>query len=185
MRIISGIAKGRKLLSPEGMGTRPTLDRVKQSIFNIIQNRVSGAKVLDVFAGTGSLGLEAASRGAELCYLIDKGETTFKLLKQNIENLNFSDICKCYNIDSYAALNEFGNKGMIFDLIFIDPPYLKDMIPPAIDIITEKSLLEKDGLIITKIDSSEKIYGGNGKIVLVDNRKYGNTTICFYEFRED
>jgi 16S rRNA (guanine966-N2)-methyltransferase len=185
MRIISGIAKGRKILSPEGMGTRPTLDRIKQSIFNIIQNRVEGAKVVDVFAGTGSLGLEAASRGAAECYLIDKGESTFKYLRQNVENLNFNDRCRCLNMDSYAALKEFGNKGLIFDIIFLDPPYLKEMIPPAVEIISEKELLAKDGLIVAKIDTSEQLYTGNEEIELFDHRKYGNTTVCFYRYREE
>lgn len=185
MRIISGLAKGRKILSPEGMGTRPTLDRIKESIFNIIQHRVQDSRVIDVFAGTGSLGLEAASRGAKECYLIDKGQSTFGFLKKNIENLNFTSICKCFNMDSYAALREFGDKGLVFDLIFIDPPYLKDMIPPAVDIISSKGILDKNGLIVTKIDSSEKMYEGNDDIVLIDNRKYGNTTVCFYRYRED
>jgi 16S rRNA (guanine966-N2)-methyltransferase len=185
MRIISGIAKGRKILSPEGMNTRPTLDRIKQSIFNIIQNRLEGAKALDVFAGTGSLGLEAVSRGAAECYLMDKGESTFKYLKQNVENLDFKDKCKCFNIDSYAGLKELGSKGLTFDLIFIDPPYLKEMIPPAVDIIKEKSLLASDGLIVAKIDSSERLYTGNEVIELFDHRKYGNTTVCLYRYREE
>ncbi|MCM8710583.1 16S rRNA (guanine(966)-N(2))-methyltransferase RsmD [Clostridium sp. SYSU_GA19001] len=185
MRIIAGIAKGRKLLSPEGMGTRPTLDRIKESIFNIIQSRIEGAKVLDVFAGTGSLGLEAVSRGAEKCYLIDKGQSTFKLLKQNVENLGFNDICKCFNMDSYMALKDFAQKKLIFDLIFIDPPYLKEMIPPAIEIISEKGLLDRDGLIVCKIDSKEELYRGNNLIELVDHRVYGNTTVCFYKFKEE
>jgi 16S rRNA (guanine(966)-N(2))-methyltransferase RsmD len=182
MRIISGVAKGRKLVSPEGMNTRPTLDRIKESIFNIIQHSVVDAKVVDVFAGTGSLGLEAVSRGAKECYLIDKGDVTFKCLKQNVDNLNFNDRCKCFNIDSYSALKGFGEKGLIFDLIFIDPPYLKDMIPPAVDIITEKNLLAKDGLIVAKIDTKEELYNGNSVIKLFDSRKYGNTTVCFYRY---
>jgi 16S rRNA (guanine966-N2)-methyltransferase len=184
MRIISGIAKGRKILSPEGMGTRPTLDRIKESIFNIIQNYVPGAVAVDVFAGTGSLGLEAASRGAKQVYLIDKGETTYKYLKQNIENLKFNDICKALNTDSYSALHEFARKGVVFDLIFIDPPYLKDMIPPAVDIISEKGLLAQDGLIVCKIDSSEELYQGNEDIELFDHRKYGNTTVLFYRHKQ-
>lgn len=184
MRIISGIAKGRKLISPEGMGTRPTLDRIKQSIFNIIQGRIEDSIVIDVFSGTGSLGLEAASRGAKECYLIDKGETTFAYLKKNVENLKFEDFCKCINKDSYEALRDLGKKGIVFDLIFIDPPYLKDMIPPAVDIITEYDMLREDGLIVSKIDSSEVIYEGNGSIELIDHRKYGNTTVCFYKHRE-
>jgi len=185
MRIISGEAKGRKLLSPEGMGTRPTLDRIKESIFNIIQNKVYGSVVIDVFAGTGSLGLEAVSRGAKECYLIDKGETTFKYLKQNVENFNFTDRCKCLNIDSYSALESLINKNISFDLIFIDPPYLKDMIPPTVDIITRGNLLKKDGLIVCKIDTKENLYEGNLRIKLTDYRKYGNTTVCFYKHLED
>lgn len=185
MRIISGIAKGRNLLSPEGMGTRPTLDRIKESIFNIIQGRVEDSIVIDVFSGTGSLGLEAASRGAKECYLVDKGDTTFKYLKKNVENLKFEDKCKCLNMDSYEALKKLGENNIIFDIIFIDPPYLKEMIPPAVDIITQYSMLSEDGLIVSKIDTQEEIYKGNEKIELVDFRKYGNTTVCFYKHRED
>ena len=185
MRIISGSRRGSKLLSPEGMGTRPTLDRIKEAIFNIIQNRVDKAKVIDVFAGTGSLGLEAASRGAEKCYLVDKGEVTYKLLEQNIINLKFQDVCTSFNLDSYEALRNFANKKEKFDLIFIDPPYLKNMIPQAVDEIFKGDLLQRDGLIVSKIDTSEDIYPGNGEILLINSRKYGNTTICFYRYKED
>lgn len=184
MRIIAGLAKGRKLLSPVGMGTRPTLDRIKESIFNIIQNYTYGSVVVDVFAGTGSLGLEAVSRGAKECHLVDKGEETFSLLKKNVENLKFEDKCRCYNMDSYKALELFIQKKMIFDIIFIDPPYLKDMIPPAIELVTKGKLLSPKGIIASKIDSSEKIFEGNEEIVLTDQRKYGNTTVCFYKYKE-
>lgn len=184
MRIISGLARGRKLLSPEGMGTRPTLDRVKESIFNIVQNRVREAVVLDQFAGTGSLGLEAVSRGAKECHLVEMEDKTFKFLEQNVDNLKFKDKCVCYKGDSYKYLEELGRKKKEFDLIFIDPPYAKEMIPPSIDRILEYNLLNKKGLIVTKIDSGEEKYKGNEKIVLVDERKYGNTTVCFYEYKE-
>ncbi|MEA4825696.1 MAG: 16S rRNA (guanine(966)-N(2))-methyltransferase RsmD [Clostridium sp.] len=185
MRIIAGIAKGRNILPPDGMQTRPTLDRVKESIFNIIQNRVPDSVAVDVFAGTGSLGLEAVSRGAKECYLVDKHPSTFKNLKQNVQNLKFEDKCICLNMDSYSALKDLGRKKKVFDLIFIDPPYAKEMIPPAVEIVTEESLLDKSGLIVTKIDSSEDIYEGNDQIILIDHRKYGNTTVCFYMHKED
>lgn len=185
MRIIAGFAKGRKLLSPEGMETRPTLDRIKESIFSIIQNDVPYAIVLDVFAGTGSLGLEAVSRGAKQCYLVDKSPITFPLLEKNVENLNFKPMCKCLNMDSYNALHKLSEDGIVLNLIFIDPPYMKNMIPKAIEIICDKNLLDRKGLIVTKIDSSEEIYEGNGKINLTNFRKYGNTTVCFYRYKED
>lgn len=184
MRIIAGIAKGRKLLSPEGMETRPTLDRVKESIFSIIQNRTSDAIVLDMFAGTGSLGLEAVSRGAKYCYLVDKGKTSYSLLCKNVINFNFQDKCKTFNADTYEVLKDLAKKDVKFNLIFIDPPYAKEMIPPAIEIISSTKALAEDGLIVSKIDSSETIYPGNDIISLIDSRKYGNTTICMYNYKE-
>ncbi|MCH3964027.1 MAG: 16S rRNA (guanine(966)-N(2))-methyltransferase RsmD [Clostridium sp.] len=187
MRIIAGLAKGRKLLSPEGYGvTRPTLDRVKEAMFSIIQNKIRDSIVLDVFAGTGSLGLEAVSRESKFCYLVDKSRETFSFLKQNVENLQFGEKCRCMNMDSYEALKELADKNIKFDIIFIDPPYRKDMIPKAIEIIDESSMLMEDGIIMTKIDSSEEIYNGSKSIVLDQHRKYGKTTVCIYkENRED
>ncbi len=184
MRIIAGKARGKKILSPEGLGTRPTLDRVKESIFNIIQNKVRGSVVLDQFAGTGSLGLEAASRGAKECHLVDMGDDTYSKLKQNIIDLKFEDICTSHKGNSFKYLEDFGKNGKIFDLIFIDPPYAKDMIPPSLEFIKKLNLLQKDGLIVTKIDSEEEIYGGYEDLVLTKQRKYGNTTVCLYEFEE-
>lgn len=186
MRIIAGLAKGRKIISPIGIDTtRPTLDRVKEAMFNIIQNRVYGAITLDAFSGTGSLGLEAASRGAKKSYLIDKSPETYSFLLKNVENLNFQEICQCINMDSYKALEELGRKKLIFDIIFIDPPYMKNMIPPAVEIIENTGLLDKEGIIVTKIDTREELYNGTDNIILIDHRKYGHTTVCFYRYKED
>lgn len=184
MRIISGKARGRKLIPPENMETRPTLDRVKEAMFSIIQGYILDSVVLDVFAGTGSLGLEAASRGAKEVYLIDKSNITYPLLKQNIENLKFQDFCNSLNMDSYDALKSLSKKGKVFDLVFIDPPYCKEMIPEAIKMIRENNMLHKDGIIVTKIDSIEEIYDGYEDIRLTQSRKYGNTTVCFYKYEE-
>ncbi|WP_040211662.1 16S rRNA (guanine(966)-N(2))-methyltransferase RsmD [Clostridium polynesiense] len=185
MRIISGKAKGRKLFSPPTSETRPTLDRVKESMFSIIQGYIPEAIVLDMFSGTGSLGLEAASRGAKECHLIDKSSTTYPYLKQNIDHLKFNDFCFSYNTDAYSALKKFSNMNKVFDVIFIDPPYLKNMIPEAIQFIYKNQLLDKDGIIVTKIDSSEDIYEGINELMLSNKRKYGNTTVCFYKYEEE
>ena len=107
MRIIAGEARGHKLLSPATMETRPTLDRVKEAMFSSIQMRIPGAVVVDVFAGTGSLGLEAASRGASEVYLVDKSPVTYPLLKKNIENLKFDNFCTSLNMDAYEALKKY------------------------------------------------------------------------------
>lgn len=182
MRIIAGKARGRKLIPPATMETRPTLDRVKEAMFSIIQGYILDAVVIDVFAGTGSLGLEAASRGAKQVYLIDKSPVTFPLLKKNIENLKFGDFCTPLNMDSYEALRNLANKNKVFDIIFIDPPYCKEMIPEAIKIVKENNLLQKNGIIVTKIDSIEDIYEGYEDLVLMKSKKYGNTTTCFYKY---
>lgn len=184
MRIIAGKAKGRVILPPDGMQTRPTLDRVKESIFGIIQNYIPEAVVIDVFAGTGSLGLEAVSRGAKECYLVDKHPSTFQILKKNVANLNFTKECQCLNLDAYQALEEVARRGITFDVIFIDPPYAKEMIPPAVEMAEKLKLLNSDGIIVTKIDSSENIYDGYGSIKISDCRKYGNTTVCIYHYQE-
>ena len=182
LRIIAGKARGRKISSPESLETRPTLDRVKEAMFSSIQNYIPEAVVVDVFAGTGSLGLEAASRGAKEVYLIDKSSTTYPILKQNIDNLKFDDICVGLNMDSYEALRSLAKKDKKFNIIFIDPPYCREMIPEAMKIIKENDMLHEDGIIVTKIDSMEEIYEGYEDITLTKSKKYGNTTVCFYRY---
>ncbi len=182
VRIIAGKAKGHKLISPETMETRPTLDRVKEAMFSSIQGFLRDAVVVDVFAGTGSLGLEAASRGANEVYLVDKSPVTFPLLKQNVDNLNFSDFCTPLNMDSYEALKMLSKKGKKFDIIFIDPPYCKEMIPEAMKIVKEDDMLVENGIVVTKIDTIEEIYEGYEDLKLTKSKKYGNTTVCFYQY---
>ncbi|MGG7176029.1 16S rRNA (guanine(966)-N(2))-methyltransferase RsmD [Clostridium paraputrificum] len=182
MRIIAGKAKGRKLIPPATMETRPTLDRVKEAMFSMIQGYIPDAVVVDVFAGTGSLGLEAASRGAKEVYLIDKSSVTFPLLKENVQNLKFEDFCNPLNMDSYEALKMLARKEKKFDIIFIDPPYCKEMIPDAMKVIKEHNMLSEDGIIVTKIDSIEEVYEGYEDIRLTRSKKYGNTTVCFYQY---
>jgi 16S rRNA (guanine966-N2)-methyltransferase len=184
MRIIAGKAKGRKLLSPATLETRPTLDRVKEAMFSMIQGYIIDAVALDLFAGTGSLGLEAASRGAKEVYLIDKSSTTYPLLKENIVNLKLEEECTALNMDAYEALKLLNKKDLAFDIIFIDPPYCKEMIPEALKVIEENEILNKEGIIVTKIDSIEEIYEGYKQIQLTKSKKYGNTTVCFYKYEE-
>lgn len=182
MRIIAGKARGHKILSPTTMETRPTLDRVKEAMFSSIQMHIPEGKVIDVFAGTGSLGLEAASRGASEVYLIDKSSTTFPLLQENIKDLKFQSFCTAMNMDSYDALKKLAKKNIQFDVIFIDPPYCREMIPEAMKIIYDNNMLSEDGIIVTKIDSIEDIYKGYEDIKLKKSKKYGNTTVCYYEY---
>jgi RNA methyltransferase, RsmD family len=184
LRIIAGRARGHKLIPPATMETRPTLDRVKEAMFSSVQMYIPEAVVVDVFAGTGSLGLEAASRGASEVYLFDKSSVTFPLLKENVESLKFQDFCFPMNIDAYEGLKNLAKKGKKFDIIFIDPPYCKEMIPEAMKIVKDNEILKNDGIIVTKIDTIEEIYEGYKDIRLTKSKKYGNTTVCYYKHEE-
>lgn len=193
MRIISGTAKGRKLLSPKNEGritekgemraTRPTLDRVKVSMFNIINHKIYGAKVLDMFAGTGSLGLECASRGAREVILLEKFRETYDILMENINLLGFKEVASAYLKDSYEFIKSSGSRGEKFDIIFVDPPYLNNMVQESIILIDKYDLLSENGVIVSKYDKDEAIYKPEGKYELIDERKYGKTILGFYQRR--
>lgn len=194
MRIISGTAKGRKILSPKNEGritakgeikaTRPTLDRVKESMFNILGHKVYDAVVLDMFAGTGSLGLECASRGANKIVFLERFKETYDILLENVNNLGFTSVSKVYMKDSYEFIKSLASSGEKFDIIFVDPPYLNHMVDRAVKLIAEFDLLNADGVIVTKYDKEEPIFRPEEKYELVDERKYGNTIIAFYQCRE-
>lgn len=183
MRIITGIAKGRKIKAPEGLSTRPTADRVKESLFNIISKRIFEARVLDLFAGTGNLGLEAISRGAKMCTFVDSSKSSFKILKENIETLNFQNKCEAYNSDAFSALKQFGKRDIKFDLVFLDPPYSKGLVEKAVEEIYNQNLLSDGGIIVSEYDQNDNIPERIGNIRIYRTEKYGRTKISFW--RED
>jgi 16S rRNA (guanine966-N2)-methyltransferase len=180
MRIITGIAKGRKIKSPEGMGTRPTLDRVKVSIFNILNNRINGAKVLDLFAGTGSLGLEALSRRAETCTMVEWHKPTYNILNENINILGFEKNSITYNIDAIEVLGKLNKKTESFDIIFLDPPYGENLVNTSVLYIDKYNLLSADGVIMSKYDSTDTITEKIGNIKVYRTIKYGRSVVSFW-----
>lgn len=180
MRIITGIARGRRLASPAGENTRPTSDRVKESLFNIIQSQTSGAKVLDLFAGTGSLGLEALSRGAGHCIFIEKDKAAYKILRQNIEGIEFDEISESYNQEAANALKIFSKRGLKFDIIFLDPPYGKGMVENSISEISRLGLGEKGCLIVSESDLVDILPEKVDNFFRKRVEKYGRTIISFW-----
>ncbi|MDR0905441.1 MAG: 16S rRNA (guanine(966)-N(2))-methyltransferase RsmD [Oscillospiraceae bacterium] len=144
MRIISGSARGRKLETPKGDDIRPTSDMVKESIFNIIQFDVQSARVLDLFAGTGQLGIEALSRGAKSCVFVDASQDSLLLAKKNIAISGFSDVSEVFRSDAASYLSRAGK----FDIIFVDPPYETDLINVALEKITAFDILNERGIIV-------------------------------------
>ena len=181
MRIISGKAKGTKLYTLEGTNTRPTLDRVKESIFNIIQNEIEGAIVLDLFAGSGAIGLECLSRGAKKAVLCDKSKEAIEIIKKNIEKTHMEEKARVINADFKTCLDKV--KDELFNIIYIDPPYATDYIFKSLKKIKEIGIVKKESIIIIETDDEQRILKeiGNIEIKIVDKRKYGRATIIFLE----
>lgn len=180
MRVISGTAKGTILYSLEGDNTRPTLDRVKEALFNIIQNDIQDAQVLDLFSGSGSLAIEAMSRGAKEAVLCDKSRNAVQIIEKNLEKTHLKSKAIIIKDDYIKALNFLKEKYQ-FDLIFLDPPYAGDMIKKAIEEIINLKLLKQDGIIIIETDEENRILKDieNMNIHVYDLRKYGRVKLIF------
>lgn len=175
MRIIAGKYKGRSLKAPEDPGVRPTSDRVKESIFDLIQFDVPDCRALDLFCGSGALGIECLSRGAESVCFVDGARTSIETVKENLQKIggNFRLINKDYS----AACAMLGAEGEKFDLIFLDPPYAKDLAAGAIQAIRDKELLAPEGKIILERARGEVSYtlpDGYAKLI---SRDYGAATV--------
>ena len=172
MRIISGKARGTKLYTLDGTATRPTLDRVKESLFNIIQNDIEDSTVLDLFSGSGNLGIEALSEGASYAYLVDKNIKCIKTINKNINNIGIENV-KVLNMDYKLALKQINKK---LDLIFLDPPYKTSLIEDSLKLIDEYDLLSDDGLIVCESDDVDKIIYSN-KYESIKEKRYGDKYI--------
>ena len=181
MRIISGKAKGTKLYTLEGNNTRPTLDRVKESLFNIIQSKIPDSIFLDLFAGSGAIGLEAVSRNAKKVILVDNSKEAINIIRKNIEKTHSENNVELIKNDYKIVLEKYIN--IKPDIIFIDPPYETDYAYEAIKIILKKELLKDNTLIIIETDDEERILKqlNNIKenIEIVDKRTYGRAKLIF------
>ena len=179
MRIISGTARGTKLFTLEGNDTRPTLDRVKESLFNIINLNIYDSAVLDLFSGSGAIGLEFASRGAKEVILCDSSKKATQIIQKNIEKTHLKEKVKLYNCDYIELLQH--NKDKKFDIIYLDPPYKTDYIIKAINLILDYDMIDEDGVIIAETDESDKIerYLKEKNITNYDKRKYGRANLFF------
>ena len=179
MRIISGTARGTKLYTLEGKETRPTLDRVKESLFNIIQDKVLNAIFLDLFSGSGAIGLEAASRGAKKVILCDKSKDAINIINKNIEKTHLKEKIELYNLD-YELLLKTKIKEKI-DIIYIDPPYNSDFVIKSIKNIIEQKIVDENSIIIIETDDEKTIREELEKIdvKIADKRKYGRAILIF------
>lgn len=175
MRVISGKYKGKNIEGFDIIGTRPTMDRVKESLFGMIQNYVRDSICLDLFAGSGSLGIEALSNGASSCYFVDNGEVAYKTLVKNLSFVN--DDFFLYKLDYKDALMKFYQKSIKFDIIFLDPPYSLNLISDTLNMIKEYNLLKEDGIIVCEYEK-ENI---QTDFISIKDKKYGSTYIKIYK----
>ncbi len=174
MRVISGKYRGLEIKGYNIDGTRPTMDRVKESLFGSIQGYVKDSTCLDLFAGSGALGLEALSEGADKCYFVDNNKIAINTLKENLERLKVKEEYYLINKDYVEALKSFNIK---FDIIFLDPPYHLNMMNDAIRLIIEKGLLNDGGIIVCEYEEGSV----ECPLELLKQKKYGSKSIDIYK----
>ncbi|MGH7854762.1 MAG: 16S rRNA (guanine(966)-N(2))-methyltransferase RsmD [Candidatus Binatia bacterium] len=181
MRIIGGAAKGRRLLAPKGQAVRPTADRVKESLFNILPRDFSGMKVLDLFAGTGNLSIEALSRGADHAVLVDSSARSAAAIKENLRRLGFAARTEVWVAPAARSLRLLARRKKSFEVIFLDPPYDQGLAPRALDIIAQGNLLGESGTIVVEHSAREILKQRYRLLQLHDERRYGDTLLSFYK----
>lgn len=184
VRVISGSARGLKLNTPGDDRVRPTTDRVKESMFNIVQDWVYDSQVLDLFAGSGALGIEALSRGASQAVFCDNSLDSIKIIKSNIEKARVVDRSQIVSGDFKRCLRDMEAKNQSFDMIFVDPPYYKGLFEEVLDTIRVCKILKKDGIVIVEHDAKRPIGQVEG-LEVYKEKKYGITMLTFYCLEDD
>ncbi|MCF0121582.1 MAG: 16S rRNA (guanine(966)-N(2))-methyltransferase RsmD [Oscillospiraceae bacterium] len=176
MRVISGTARGRRLKEPVGMDIRPTTDLVKESLFNIIQFDIENARVLDMFAGTGQLGIEALSRGAESAVFIDESAAAIKIIGENVAASGMSSRAKVLRADALKLVGSLGK----FDLIFLDPPYDTNLIKSALGLVLQFDILNENGIIIAETRAEYPSPEIAAPYSIIKEYKYGRIKLIKY-----
>ncbi len=185
MRIISGTSKGRKLATPKDLPLRPTSDRVKESIFNILRGQIEGRVVLDLFAGTGNLGIEALSRGAKKVIFVEKGRHAGGLIQRNLAQSGLGERSEVLPVEANRAIGILKQRGNTFDLIFMDPPYEKGWVEKTLVKLISHRIYHKDSILVVEHHRRELLppvlHGWN----LIRQRKMGETVVSFLTPQED
>lgn len=177
MRVITGKARGIQLKTPDGMLTRPTADKVKEALFSIIQFDVPGASVLDLFGGTGQLGIEALSRGADKAVFVDAREDACKLIRENLKRTKLEDQGSVVRSDYLVYLNRCRD---VFDVIFLDPPYAEEFLENALNRITEIDILRSGGIIVIERPLGKALPWEIAGYTRSRDYKYGKTLLTIY-----
>jgi 16S rRNA (guanine966-N2)-methyltransferase len=185
MRIIAGKSKGRHLRAVPGIHTRPTTDKVKEAIFSMIGPTFNQEWVLDLFAGTGGLGIEALSRGAKRGIFIDMDSKSIEVVRMNLRSSGFEDQAEVYRNDAERALKALHKRRFKFDLIFLDPPYRINTLPNLISLLRELNLLNNEAIIVCEHSHTLEMPDGIADVDLWKQAQYGDTTVTVYQARND
>ncbi|TFE03598.1 16S rRNA (guanine(966)-N(2))-methyltransferase RsmD [Jeotgalibacillus sp. R-1-5s-1] len=181
MRIISGKNKGVHLKAVPGTGTRPTTDKVKEAIFNMIGPYFEGGKALDLFAGSGGLGLEGLSRGLDSVIFVDKDRMAVQTIKHNIEKCGYQDRSEVYRNDAERALKAVSKRDIAFECIFLDPPYKKQQLEKLLEWIIRDDLLADSGVVMCEHDEKVMLPEEIGNLILTRQEQYGGTVISIFK----
>lgn len=180
MRVISGKNRGTKLLAPEGVTTRPTTDRIKETLFNMIAFDLPGCRFLDLFSGSGGIAIEALSRGGKEAVLIENNKEALMCIYKNLEKTRLQDQAIVYNIDVESGLQKLSQQNKKFDIIFLDPPYALERIQKILEYIAKEDLLDVNGYIILEQGTDKALSDIEG-LRLMKTKQYKTTTLSFFE----
>ncbi len=179
MRVISGQCKGKRLFSVKGLNLRPTSDRVREAIFDILQDQIEGRQVLDLFAGTGALGIEALSRGAGRAVFVEESPRSLTVLRKNIEECRLKERAQVLGREVKAGNKILEDKGESFHIIFLDPPYGRGLVPKTLRALAASSIVSPETLIVAEHAAMDPI-SSIPPLDRVDARKYGGTLVSFF-----
>jgi 16S rRNA (guanine(966)-N(2))-methyltransferase RsmD len=192
MRVVTGEAKGRKLKGPKSPGTRPIIDRVKTALFDILSTRVEDARFLDLFAGVGSVGIEALSRGAASATFIEMNSSVLKLVRENLKITGLGDRAEVLHTDAFKFLQSYSSENSAvsqrqareYDVIYVAPPQYHEMAARTLNLLDQSRLVPDTGMVIVQIHPKERsivVAAPLTRLVLTDERRYGSTLLLFYE----
>ncbi len=194
MRVVTGEAKGRKLKGPKTPGTRPIIDRVKTALFDILSTRVEDARFLDLFAGVGSVGIEALSRGAASATFIEKNYSVLRLVRENLKITGLGDRAETLHTDAFKFLQSYSSENQAlaqgqereYDIVYVAPPQYQEMAARALHMLDQSRLVPETGMVIIQIHPKERsgvVAVPLTRLVLIDERRYGSTLLLFYEVK--
>ncbi|MDR5658308.1 16S rRNA (guanine(966)-N(2))-methyltransferase RsmD [Serpentinicella sp. ANB-PHB4] len=185
MRVIAGTARGIQLITPNDNEIRPTKDRTKEALFSAIHNYLYGKNVLDLFAGTGSLGIEALSRGARKCYFVDNRKESLDLVHENLKKSKLTSDGQVLLMSASQAISKLSSDGIQFDIVFLDPPYSKDILNNILSQISIEKLVHPDSIVIAEHEADIELDEEIEMLTKFKTKKYGKSEISFFKYEED